>query len=108
MSPAPPPGEYAPDPQRACVRIGENDISLTPTQFRIFTLLQSAAGEVIRRDALVAQAIGVRVTARTIDVHVKELRRKLGKHGGCIRTVRGVGYAFRPDGDGAALRPGGS
>ena len=35
--------------------------------------------------------------ARTIDTHVKKLRSKLGRHGDCIKTIRGIGYKFEPD-----------
>ena len=35
--------------------------------------------------------------ARTVDTHVKKLRSKLGRHGDCIKTIRGIGYKFEPD-----------
>jgi DNA-binding response OmpR family regulator len=51
-------------------------------------------GKVLSREDLMYTAMGpaVMVTARTIDVHVAAIRKKLGAWGGMIRTIRGVGY----------------
>jgi two-component system alkaline phosphatase synthesis response regulator PhoP len=90
-----PTGIPAIDPARGCLRVRDRDVFVTPTQLRIFALLLTAGGQVVSRADLIANAIGVRVTERTVDVHVKELRRKLGADGLCIRTVRGRGYSFQ-------------
>jgi DNA-binding response OmpR family regulator len=58
-------------------------------------LLVQNPGRIFSRAELVAQAIDAIVEDRTIDVHVKELRRKLGQHGTRIETVRSQGYRYR-------------
>ena len=69
-------------------------MSLTLTEFRILVALMRAKGRVMSREDLMYIAIGpsVMVTARTIDVHMAAIRKKLGSAGGMIRTIRGVGY----------------
>ena len=76
---------------------GGRDVPLTTTEFDILRALASARGRVITREDLIAKARGddVAVVDRTVDVHVAALRRKLGKHGEAIETVRGVGYRFK-------------
>ena len=70
------------------------EIKLTLTEFRMLSCLIEGGGSVLSRKELMRRAIGpgVRVTPRTIDVHMTALRRKLGEAGGLIETVRGVGY----------------
>jgi DNA-binding response OmpR family regulator len=76
------------------VAVGDEEVKLTLTEFRLLTSLMEGRGAVLSRKELMHRAIGpgVRVTPRTIDVHVTALRRKLGEAGGMIETVRGVGY----------------
>lgn len=71
--------------------------SLTATEFRVLAALMSARGRVLDREHLIDSVLGSEqpVTNRTIDVHVAALRKKLGAAADCIRTIRGVGYAFR-------------
>ena len=71
-----------------------NPISLTITEFRLLACLLSEPGQVLTRKALISAAIGpdVTVTARTIDVHITAIRRKLGDYASMITTVRSVGY----------------
>jgi two-component system phosphate regulon response regulator PhoB len=71
-------------------------IELTLSEFKLLTFLMKKKGRVFTRDQLLDAVVGpdVFVTARNIDVHVAALRKKLGKCGGCIITVRGVGYRF--------------
>lgn len=90
-------GELIIDPVRFEVRAGAERIRLTPTEFRLLQVLAGSPGRVYRRAELLDQAVGpdVVVTERTIDTHIKSVRRKLGGFGGCIETVRGVGYCFR-------------
>ncbi len=68
---------------------------ITPTQFRLLALLVGEPGRVFSRAELVERAIGNLVTERTVDVHIKELRRKLGLAGTRIEAVRGWGYRYR-------------
>jgi two-component system phosphate regulon response regulator PhoB len=67
---------------------------LTLTEFRLLAALAQANGRVLTRHHLMSKAMGpgVTVTERTIDVHMTAIRKKLGKYGSLIRTVRGVGY----------------
>ncbi len=82
----------------AARRVSRNDLEvhLTPTEFDLLVALASAPRTVLSRETLLAQvwdwadASGT----RTVDSHVKALRRKLGSK--LIRTAHGVGYAFEP------------
>lgn len=76
------------------VRVDGRAIKLTLTEFRLLSSLVEAGGRVLSRRVLMAKAMGpgVTVTERTIDVHMTSIRKKLGAHGGILRTVRGVGY----------------
>jgi two-component system, OmpR family, phosphate regulon response regulator PhoB len=73
------------------------ELELTPTEFRLLECLLRQPGRAFTRPQLMDVAIGegAIVLERTIDVHVKTLRRKLGAAGEYIETVRGVGYRFR-------------
>lgn len=70
---------------------------LTPTEFRLLECLLRQPGRAFTRPQLMDVAIGegAIVLERTIDVHIKTLRKKLGEKGDYIETVRGVGYRFR-------------
>jgi len=69
-------------------------VHLTPTEFDLLWCLVQRGGEVLTREALLAEVWGYRdgSGARTVDSHVRSLRRKLGD--GLIRTVHGVGYGL--------------
>jgi two-component system phosphate regulon response regulator PhoB len=73
------------------------EVDLTPTEFRLLECLLRQPGRAFARSQLMDAAIGegALVLERTIDVHVKTLRRKLGAAGELIETVRGLGYRFR-------------
>jgi two-component system phosphate regulon response regulator PhoB len=78
----------------------ENEaLPLTPTEFRLLETLMRQPGRAFSRQDLMDSAIGdgAIVLERTIDVHIKSLRRKLNDAGDWIETVRGVGYRFRDD-----------
>jgi len=72
----------------------EVELPLTPTEFRLLEVLIRQAGRAFTRFELMDAAIGedAIVLERTIDVHIKSLRKKLGEAGELIETVRGVGY----------------
>jgi two-component system response regulator CpxR len=75
---------------------GGTAVMLTTVEYDILEFLLHAAGRVVSRDEL-SIALYRRRSAqfdRSIDVHISNLRRKLGRHGGLIRTVRSVGYLF--------------
>ncbi|MDB5348895.1 MAG: arlR 2 [Planctomycetota bacterium] len=72
-------------------------LDLTTAEYDILELLVRAAGRVVNRDELTMALYRRRVMPydRAIDVHISNLRKKLGRHGKLIGTVRGVGYLFR-------------
>ncbi len=74
----------------------DEELPLTPTEFRLLEVLIRQAGRAFTRFELMDAAIGedAIVLERTIDVHIKSLRKKLGEAGDLIETVRGVGYRF--------------
>ena len=74
----------------------DRELALTPTEFRLLECLLRQPGRAFSRHQLMDAAIGegAIVLERTIDVHIKTLRRKLGNLE-LIETVRGVGYRFR-------------
>src|SRR5205823_11273815 len=76
---------------------GDEELDLTPTEFRLLECMLRQPGRAFTRAQLMDAAIGddAVVLERTIDVHIKTLRRKLGQAGDRIQTVRGVGYRFR-------------
>ena len=76
--------------------VADSELDLTPTEFRLLECMLRQPGRAFTRAQLMDAAIGegAVVLERTIDVHVKTLRRKLGE-GDLIETVRGVGYRFR-------------
>ncbi len=92
-------GELVVDLERHEVSCGGLQISLTATEYRLLTLLASRPGRVFSRDEIIDATLGrdVTVLGRTVDVHVVSLRRKLGKCGKWIETVRGFGYRFREE-----------
>jgi two-component system phosphate regulon response regulator PhoB len=79
------------------VTVEGREVTLTPTEFRLLECLLRQPGRAFSRAQLMDAAIGEQavVLERTIDVHIKGLRRKLGPAGDLIETVRGVGYRMR-------------
>jgi len=76
------------------VFVENKKIDLTPTEFRILKILASKKGWVFTRDQILNNLWGQEkaVLDRTIDVHIKNLREKLGKASKFIKNVRGIGY----------------
>ena len=88
------------DPQRRIVTVDDAEIALTPLEFEILLVLAREPGVVLARDQLMDRVWGYRDYAggRVVDSHVARIRRKLGEDGNeprFIRTVHGVGYAFK-------------
>lgn len=85
------------DPQRHEVRVDDEAIVLTATEFRLLHFLASHPGRVFTRDHLLTRVIGddAIVIDRNIDVHVRAIRKKLGGRRELIETIRGVGYRFK-------------
>ncbi|MCX5812090.1 MAG: response regulator transcription factor [Proteobacteria bacterium] len=76
------------------VEVEGNKIELTSTEFNILQMLSLKKGRVFSRDQILQNLWGndKMVLDRTIDVHIKHLREKLGKAGAFIKNIRGVGY----------------
>ena len=88
------------DQARRTVSVDGADIQLTPLEFEILLTLARTPGVVFTREQLMDKVWGYRDYAggRVVDSHVARIRRKLGEDGAeprFIRTVHGVGYAFR-------------
>src|ERR1035437_8487874 len=84
--------------QQAVILDSERMI-LTRKEYDLLALLVQHAGEIIPRAALLMQVWGYspEIRTRTLDVHVRRLRKKLGGHGGqYIETIFGIGYRFQP------------
>ena len=92
-------GRLTIDPGSHAVFCGERAVELTATEYRMLHFLASHPGYVHSRGAIIDGALGrdVTVLERTVDVHVMALRKKLGKCGEWIETVRGFGYRFREE-----------
>ncbi|GAB5441467.1 MAG: response regulator transcription factor [Fuerstiella sp.] len=73
------------------------ELDLTPTEFRLLWTMASQPGRPFSRNELMDTARGEDANAleRTIDVHVRSLRKKLGQSADIVETVRGVGYRFQ-------------
>ena len=70
------------------------DIDLTATEFRILAMLAEKPGWVFSREQILKHLWGndKSVTDRTVDVHIRHLREKMGKHKDLVCNIRGVGY----------------
>ena len=85
------------------VSVSGEDISLTPTEFRLLReFLESRERTLSRRQLLekawdVEADVSDRLETRTVDMHVQRLRAKLGEAGDSIQTVRGFGYRLKKD-----------
>jgi len=82
------------DPERFEVKLHDHAVVLTPVEFKILHLLASHKGKVFSREKILDHLWGNEkaVIDRTIDVHIKNLRDKLGEAAVVIQNVRGVGY----------------
>ncbi len=82
------------DLERVSVSVEGNDMQLPKKEFELLVLLMSKPGKVFKREEIYSQIWGneLFVGERTIDVHIRKLREKLGDDR--IRTVKGIGYTF--------------
>lgn len=90
-------GDLVVDPDRHEVTVGGEAVQLTRTELRLLHVLVRRPGRVYTRDQLVTRVMGDNawITDRTIDVHVRAIRRKLGERADVVETIRGVGYRAR-------------
>ena len=81
------------------VRVGGKEIFFPKKEFEVLQLLASHPGKVFNREKLLQQIWGsdVVVVDRTVDVHVRRIREKLGNDAGLIETIKGVGYRFKEE-----------
>ncbi len=86
------------DPGRHTARVGERTVVLTSTEFSILLILSRNPGWVFTREKILDALWGDEkdVIDRTVDVHIKHLREKLGAAGVMIKNIRGVGYKIEP------------
>jgi DNA-binding winged helix-turn-helix (wHTH) protein len=87
-----------------CVTVGEARVDCSNLEFQLLSFLLTHPGQVLSREALLYGVWGYDYFggARTVDVHIRRLRAKLGPDAGRIKTVRGVGYLFESGAVGAA------
>jgi two-component system phosphate regulon response regulator PhoB len=102
--PAPPAGDGALEvgairlhPEAHEAFVGGEELVLTPTEFRLLKLLMERQGRTQSRARLLADVWGYSqdVDSRTVDTHVRRLRKKLGSAADAVETVVGVGYRMR-------------
>jgi two-component system phosphate regulon response regulator PhoB len=81
------------------VTVDEEEIDLTPTEFRLLLLLAERSGRVQARSHLLETVWDAApdIQTRTVDMHVQRLRTKLRRAGDMIETVRGFGYRFNEE-----------
>ena len=83
------------------ISVDGDEIVLTPTEFRLLAVLMEREGRTQSRKQLLEKAwnlepvVAESISTRTVDMHVKRLRVKLGDLGDWIETIRGFGYRFR-------------
>jgi len=87
-------GEIVIDTSAHKVTVSDTDVMLTYKEFELIRHLAKNMGKVVSRDVLLRDIWGYDYVgeSRTVDIHIKNLRAKLGKSGDRIKSVRGVGY----------------
>ena len=94
-------GTIALDPGTYTVAVGGAPVTLTPKEFDLLRALLDAHGRVLSREFLLDRVWGYaragEIESRTVDVHVRRLRAKLGDEGRRILTIKNVGYRLEPE-----------
>jgi DNA-binding response OmpR family regulator len=87
------------DPARHEVRVNGKQVHLTSLEFKLLRTLMQRRGRVQDRDRLLNEVWGYEsvIDTRTVDTHVRRLRKKLGKAADALESVRGFGYRLRED-----------
>ena len=90
-------GQIMLDSARHHVSVGGQPVRLTSVEFKLLSMLMQRQGRVQARDRLLNEVWGYEsvIDTRTVDTHVRRLRKKLGKAAVAIETVRGFGYRIR-------------
>ena len=87
------------DIEQKTVRLDSRPLPLTRKEFDLLALLIQNAGDVVTREMLLLRVWGYnnQIRTRTLDVHIRRLRKKLGENSGAyIETIFSVGYRFQP------------
>ena len=86
------------DTASGAVTVDGNAVNLRPKEAKILELLLREQGRTVSRDLLIERVWGTDFEgeSRTLDMHIRTLRRKLGEEGERIRTLRNVGYIVDP------------
>ncbi len=81
--------------------VGDKPIDLTPSEFALLSALVRQPGRAFSRSELIDVSLGddAIVLERTIDVHIRALRKKMGTYANLVQTVRGIGYRLRDPAD---------
>jgi DNA-binding response OmpR family regulator len=90
---------FAVDFQRRMAWLDGREMTLTRKEYQLMLELVRHAGEIVPRDVLLKNVweYGPEIRTRTLDVHIRRLRRKLGDYAeSYIETIFGVGYRFQP------------
>jgi len=84
------------DPQNRVAILNGKTLKLQPKEFEILSLLIAQAGRALTRTYLIenSSSYGMPISTRSLDTHIKNLRKKLGAHGRLIETVSKLGYRF--------------
>ena len=93
-------GELYVNPEKHIIRVSGKDVSLSFKEYSLLCELLKATGNVVERDELLTKVWGEYYEeSRTLDVHIRKLRVKLGECGHLIKTVKNIGYKIGGDGD---------
>jgi DNA-binding response OmpR family regulator len=87
------------DYRHPALSVDARAVKLTRKEFELFAMLVRNAGEIVPREVLLERVWGYGrdIRTRTLDVHIRRLRKKLGAYGDrYIETIFGVGYRFQP------------
>lgn len=87
-------GELFLSPEKHIIQVEGRDVVLTLKEFQLLCYLAKNKGNVMTRDQILQEIWGYEFDGenRTVDVHIRTLRSKLGKAGDLVETVRGIGY----------------
>ena len=94
-------GELTIDLLQHVVRVDGEEVDFALKEFGVLHTLMKSKGRVFTRDELLSLVWGYDsdVETRTVDVHIGNIRQKLGDYGSCIKTIRGLGYKFVEKGE---------
>ncbi len=84
------------DPERHRASVDGAELGLTATEYKILHMLARHPGRIFARGQIISNSRGELAASfeRSVDAHVRTLRKKLGEHRGIIETVRSIGYRF--------------